>query len=114
MTVFSLLLVTCDVALARFMVDSDKTAAKRPCYRMGLGREAAEGRFLGKINKYINKSVVMGRLSIGSASEQGNESEAVTLLSAVWRSHHSGSSKGKPVKVRVDESFGALRNWGLI
>lgn len=42
------------------MADSDERFSKRPCYRTGLGREAAEGRFLGKINKFINKSVVMG------------------------------------------------------
>ncbi|MFQ2173810.1 hypothetical protein ACK345_11600 [Aeromonas rivipollensis] len=42
------------------MVDSNETFTKLQCYRTGLGREAGEGRFLGKINKFINKSVVMG------------------------------------------------------
>ncbi len=42
------------------MADSDERVAKQLCYRTALGREAEEGRFLGKINKFINKSVVMG------------------------------------------------------
>lgn len=60
MTVSSLLLVTCGFSLAWLMGDSDETFTKWQCYRTGLGREAEEGRFLGKINKFINKSVVMG------------------------------------------------------
>lgn len=37
-----------------------------------------------------------------------------TMLSAVSRSHHSESGKGKPVAARADELLGALRDRGLI
>ncbi|MND63151.1 hypothetical protein D3C80_544540 [compost metagenome] len=60
MTASSLLLFPCGVALVWLMVDSNETFTQLQCYRTGLGREAEEGRFLGKINKFINKSVVMG------------------------------------------------------
>lgn len=41
------------------MADSDERIAKQLCYRTALGREAGEGRFLGKINKFINKLVMV-------------------------------------------------------
>ncbi|MCH7370330.1 hypothetical protein [Aeromonas sp. MR16] len=56
----------------------------------------------------------MGRLSIGNASEQGNEIGAVTLLSAVSRSCHLESSKGKPVAVMVNERLAVLCGRHLI
>lgn len=56
----SLLLFPCGVALVWLMADSDERVSKRPCYRAGPGREGEIGRFSGKINKLINKSVGMG------------------------------------------------------
>jgi len=50
------------------MANSAEAFCQKLCYRTGLGREAVEGRFLGKINKFINKSVVMG--VSGSAAHQ--------------------------------------------
>lgn len=60
MTAFSLLLFPCGVALVWLMVDSNEAFTKWQCYRTGLGREAGEGRFLGKINKFINNGWLWG------------------------------------------------------
>ena len=61
----------------------------------GLGREG-EGCFLGKINKFINKSVSDGCLSISHFyPEQSSEIPGIHLLSEVLLSCHGEEWQGQ-------------------
>jgi len=54
MTASSLLLFTCDMALAWLMGDSNAEITEPLCYRTELGKEGGDGNFLSRINKLIN------------------------------------------------------------